>query len=145
MYFDKNRKVNIEYFDSYDLHPGVNSFTAFMERKSKDCVYNSKTVCFLKHVVITVCILFFIVVMVLACMMLFLVSHRTLLKIIATLTCLFVLSRCSKSKTQMFYHIYFIQYTHKENRTSDIYSMYKYNSIYNSMYNSMYRFKTNFN
>ena len=93
MYFDKHAKG--EYFDSYGLHPSMNGFTAFMERNSNEWVYNNKTVQSLffatcGHYI--VCILFCIVVVVIACLILFLISHRILLKTIATLTCLFVLS-----------------------------------------------------
>ena len=42
MYFDKHGKG--EYFDSYSLHPSMNSFTAFMERNSNNWIYNEKTV-----------------------------------------------------------------------------------------------------
>ena len=41
-YFDRHGKG--EYFDSYDLHPSMNGFTAFMERNSNEWVYNNKTV-----------------------------------------------------------------------------------------------------
>ena len=93
MYFDKHGKG--EYFDSYDLRPSMNGFTAFMERNSNGWMYNNKTV---QSLISTtcghyVCILFCIVAVVITCVILFLVSHQILLKIIATLICLFVLSR----------------------------------------------------
>ena len=42
MYFDKHGTG--KYFDNYGLDPGVNGFTAFMERNSNDWVYNNNTV-----------------------------------------------------------------------------------------------------
>ena len=89
VYFDKHGKG--EYFDSYDLHPSMNGFIAF-KRNSNDWIYNKKTV---QSLFSTTCghyCEYFILYHCRGYSKHDVVSHRILLKMIATLICLFVLS-----------------------------------------------------
>ena len=130
VYFDKHGKG--EYFDSYGLHPSMNGVLPLLWNVTQTVGFTTTKlykVCFLQRVVIIVCILFCILVVVIACVILFLVSHQILLKIIVTLTCLFVLS--CKSNKQTFSRVFYCNKKSQRKQTTDFYSMNRFETKFN--------------